>query len=475
MDDLEILLPRIRGAWMAGRSALEHCPPDWRGAIDEGGGDAALAALVGHAIAVAFRPAPAEPPEPRPLLPRLAAPSIAGSLRPRVQRILAARKCAPNVTAALLTLLAARGVSIHPADWLPGAHDEWVPDLYAPWLDWASGGAGGPSDGTLTIESYDDFPWAARLTALAQLRRTDPAAARAIVAEKAPAEPAERRVKLLEILQTGLSEADFELLEGFAADRSDRVKGLTRDLLARLAGQKDDSALAAELAQTVALSSTGLLKRRHWLNVEPLKTNAQKARRAELFGLVSLSGLAAALGAEDVQLVERVPSGDAAGIAAFFGMVARTGSDAALRGLLDRVLEDGAFSVARAPLLAERLTPDERRQRLPAMLSRDDQSFETSLAFAGPALGAVGMGALVPTPGWAALLLVLDSAIRGEEAERPQANATIQTALRNLGFLLTADAAGHVIQLCVAGGLSFADPRLELLHLNAALKPETMP
>ena len=33
-QELEASLARVRSAWMAGRSALEHCPAEWRGAVE---------------------------------------------------------------------------------------------------------------------------------------------------------------------------------------------------------------------------------------------------------------------------------------------------------------------------------------------------------------------------------------------------------------------------------------------------------
>ena len=33
MHELEASLARIRSAWMAGRSALEYCPDEWREAV----------------------------------------------------------------------------------------------------------------------------------------------------------------------------------------------------------------------------------------------------------------------------------------------------------------------------------------------------------------------------------------------------------------------------------------------------------
>src|SRR5437763_159167 len=136
MRELQDSLARISGAWMAGRSALEHCPAEWRGAVEGQHGDAALAALTGHATSVLFRAAPSTTLQARPLLPTLSLPVMAETLRPRFRRILSAQKSAPSIERQLIDLLAARDRCTHPADWMPSPRDDWAPDVYAPWLDW---------------------------------------------------------------------------------------------------------------------------------------------------------------------------------------------------------------------------------------------------------------------------------------------------------------------------------------------------
>ena len=124
MPELALSLAQLRGAWMAGRSALEHCPAEWRDAIGLGraestgaGADSdaecALAALAGHATMVLFRPAPAAPLAPRPLLPVLALPTIPESVHaappPRARG--AERRDFPRALACRLR----HGARLHPA------------------------------------------------------------------------------------------------------------------------------------------------------------------------------------------------------------------------------------------------------------------------------------------------------------------------------------------------------------------------
>jgi hypothetical protein len=362
MRELADSLARMRNAWMVGRPALAHCPPAWRSAVGEGpAAEASLTALAGQASEIAFRPASASVIVQRPLLPKLALPSIPDGLRPRVRRVLALEKSGANAAEPLLLLLAARGYSIHPAEWMPDARDDWTPDLYAPWLSWAGAETRVAPEAGLTAETYGDWPWAERRAALSDLRRRDPAGALAIIAAKAPSEPAERRAKLIEVLDEGLSEADSNFLEGLSSDRSDRVKEIARHLLARL-GKGVSTALEAELAEMVEFGKTGLIARRRQLIMKKLKTAPMNARRRELFGLVSLAGLARALGADEMQLMEAPPAGEDDAIFAFIGMVAETGSSGARRALLDRALETRSWPLDYAAPLAQRLSEDERRR-----------------------------------------------------------------------------------------------------------------
>jgi hypothetical protein len=326
MHELEDHLARIRGAWMAGRGATEHAPPAWRNAVgQDAGAEAALVALTGQALQVLFRPAPPSL-TPRALLPVLSAPTPPEATRSRIRRLLAARRTEEGGIRSLVLFLAARGYVTHPADWLPRATDDWAPPVYAPWVAWAASEAAGASPEILTADNWQDWPWAERRIALTSLRRGDPASARALIAAKAGGEPADRRLKLLETLEEGLTADDAPVLEGFAADRSDRVRALARQLLARLGRGESDASSAQELAAMVELARVGLLKRRNQLKLKPLKNPTQESRRHDLFGVVTLADLAKALGADETALLESVPVGEARVMGAFMAMVEATAS-----------------------------------------------------------------------------------------------------------------------------------------------------
>jgi hypothetical protein len=474
MQELEASLARVRSAWMAGRSALDHCPAEWREAVADRHGEAGLAALTGHATSVLFRTAPATVLEPRPLLPALVLPVMAEALRPRFRRILSAKNN-QSIERHLIDLITARGRSVHPADWLPLPTDDWVPDVYAPWLDWVRTETTAKDGHTaLAVETYDRWSWAERRAELARLRFADPAAALAIIAAKAASEPAERRLRLLEILESKLSEADAGFLESLDKDRSERVQALARTYLARLGKAADTGDLATELAETVTLGKVGLIKRRTRLVIKSLNNAAQKARRQELFTLVSVSALARALGVSELQLVEAPPDGPPEGIDAFLHMMATTGSDAALRALLNGMLADDSTPVSQLRLLASRLSAAERRALLPQIMARDAEGLEATLAIAGRELGAIPIAPLLASQTYTALSRLLDQ-LNVEDPHRAANNTALGAALNRIALLLDAPGAADLVARVGIWGVSPADPKLDLLHLNAALTTETIP
>jgi hypothetical protein len=382
MDDLTDTVARLRAAWMAGGTARKHCPPDWLQAVGDGPqAELALAALAGQALHTVFRPTPGGPLVARAPLPRLAHPPVSDTLRPRLRRLLTAH---PAMLPHLLAFLAARGVTMHPADWLPAKRAEALPPLYTPWIDWVNGGPVPP--------------------------------------KSAPRAPV-----------------------------------------------LDTDSLAAELAQMLELASVGLLQRRKRLNIQPLKTAPQNARRQLLFTQVPLAALATALGVTPANLVQIAPTGAEQGIAAFAAMVAATGTPEHQHTLCTAMLDDADCPLAGARLLAASLDKRQAAALLPAILRRETTpQFKLALDLAGPALGHAALPHILAAPG----LALLREHLTAAEPERP-AQAILSAGLTALGLLGEAKAAQSLIDTCLQAGLSPADPKLDALFLNAALTPET--
>lgn len=474
MHELTASLAQIRNAWLAGRVAIDAAPLEWREAI--GNDELALLGLAGHAIDVLSQQSPNAALETRPLLPILEAPLLPSATRARFRRLLASPKAAPSIELPLIAFVAARGFAAHPADWMPDVKDDWIPEIYAPWLDWvrAETALAVVAD-ALNQESYDRWPWSERRKALAAMRQQDPAQALAIIAAKASGEPAERRLRLIETLQIGLSDRDADYLGTLAKDRSDRVQALSRALLARLGLGGDTSELAAELAATLELKTVGLIKRHKQLVIKALKTGAQMMRRRELFGLVPLPSLAAALNASELDLAESAPDGAFHDVLDFVGCVAATGSDAAVRALVGPLLDANDAHAAAVRPLMERLSAEERRVWLPRIVARDIDMFETTLAIAGQALGQETLSTVSASPNYATLKSSVEAYAHGDDAGRAAATRTLDILLPRLGLLLDTPSARALLDEVTSWGLSPAEPRLDMLHLNIALTSENAP
>jgi hypothetical protein len=476
MRDVEAALERIRGSWLAGRPALEHCPAAWRAATAAGDGEVALIALAAHATAVLFRPAPPPALAPRPLLPALALPTLRDGARARLRRILATRKGGSSLHRQLIDLAAARGFAVHPADWMPAPDDDWLPDVYAPWLDWVRGEHRAKPDADITLETYDEWPWSERRAALTRLRARDPAAARAIIAAKAPAEPVDRRIRLIEILGGNLSLDDAAFLESLARDHSQRVQRLAASQLARLARGSEAEALATELAALLEIRKTGALRRRRQLAFPPLKTAREQDRRRVLLGVVGFAGLVRALDVSEEQALETMPAASANDLTALVEMVASTGSDDARRRLLGLILDDGEAALELAQPLGRHLSTAERHTLLPRILQRDSDGFATTVALMGRDLGATPLAALLGTPGFKDLMRMAKAAAGGaEEAQAADSAQLLEAMLAHVALLADATAAAELVARFTALGLSPVDPKLEPLRFNAALHQETTP
>jgi len=279
--------------WTMGGAAAPVAPPAWAAHLGEDAGEAELRllALSGQFLGVLVTPAPPEGLQPLPDVPALAMPALPETQRPLARRILRTVRDTGS-RRDLLRFLAARGWTLHPGDWMPAASEEDVPDVYAPWRDWAEGSAiARPATGEqLTEQNWDDYWPAARNVALTALRRRDPAAAMALLAAKLGGESAEVRLRLVGLLATRLSDADRPFLESLAADRAPKVKALAAALLARLGHGSAVGEEAAELAGFFELQTKGLIRRTRVVAARQMKTPAQRSRRQALFEAVDLAG-----------------------------------------------------------------------------------------------------------------------------------------------------------------------------------------
>lgn len=160
-------------------------------------------------------------------------------------------------------------------------------------------------------DELDETTWAKGLPArrarfIAERRRHDAAAARAMVESVWAQESADMRVRLLAAFENGLSTEDQPFLEGLAKDRAPRVRALAQRFIARITGQSGGHPAIAACLERIRRSTTGILKKRPTLVLElpaTVKEHEVKAWIRETFAEVSCEELARALELTESEMI----------------------------------------------------------------------------------------------------------------------------------------------------------------------------
>jgi hypothetical protein len=453
-------LGEVLSRWMMGAAAAPAAAM-WKAEIGTEPGEAELRllALSGQFLSTAILAQPPRDLQAVPDVPKLDLPTLPDPLRPLTRRLL---QNPSGHRGDILHFLAGRGWTMHPDDWMPAAGDDVAPDVYDPWRDWAqaaaSGEAGGGSDEDLTADNWDDHRPAARRTALAALRRRDPAAARVLLEAKVASEGADVRLRLLGVLATRLSDADMPFLQGIvASDRAPKVRLLATSLLARLghgSAAKDD---VVELAVFFELRSKGFLRRRRIVVPRSLKTDAQNIRRHALIEAADFTAFAEALGLGAAELAAAWSWGEDDHVdLAFATMAQRSASDAVVEALCDSLAENPVEHRVALFALVPRLA-DARRKALARHVAARHDVYEHVLAVGGPACRIDGA---IDLPAGRALIGVLASDSSSQAGQLP---------MLALGLIASRRAAAQALDRLAAAGLLQGDPRLDMIRLNAAL------
>ena len=456
-------LGQVLTRWTMGLPAAPSAP-FWKAELGEEPVEAELRllALSGQFLGMAVIAEPPTELRELPDLPALALPAMPATLRPLARRVLAAGDARHKRD--LAHFVAARGWTLHPADWMPAANDDDAPDVYAPWRAWAQAAAATVerrASGGLTAANWEDFWPAARKAALAELRGRDPAAARAVLEARFADEGADARLRMLAVTGQGLSEADVPFLEGIAAaDRAPKVKALAISLLARLGRGSAVGEDVIELAGFFAVGAKGLLRRTRTVTAQAIKTSAQRNRRQALFENADYSAFAAALGLSADELTAAWPWRDDAdadwGVA---NMAGRSASDAIVAAIAEAQADYGSGNLQLLHQLTPRLTPVQC-SAITGQLLRRGRSYREALAVAG---GGVNIDAVNNVPAEAAMIRAL-----GVADARP---GDIAPEMQALGMLASRAAAQRAYEgLVRSAGLLQADPRLDMIRLNAALE-----
>lgn len=473
-SDLLGALEDVKGPWMVGGSALRNAPSSWQSAAEnDPQPDLALLAVAGQALQIGLQPVPGGELQGLAPLPRLSSPTPPPQARLQIRRLAQVNKLAEAQVATVIRFLAARGYSVHPIDYMPKRFQQ-LPDIYAPWASWQS--AAGVDDEssdleTITAENWDGWMPAERRMALSQLRREQPEEARQLIAEKAPSLSAEERLRIIQSLGEELGPEDQSLLEGFASDRSGKVRQLVTQFLARMGAVDDDAADIAEYADFFAAAKKRL-RGGHKITPNRLKTKAQRTRRGELAAKLSLQSLVKGLKlTSELDLIDGWEHTEDDASDELVRMVAATGSDQATRALASRIASLDGVSVEAFTALLDRLDNDGRRELLPRVLQNEDASFSATVICSQGFWGEMPLGQLTNLRAFKQLRKLV-----GDHASNDgMRQETCRQGLFSLGLLVDQSAAAELISLFTNAGLFSSDPMLGLLKLNECLPPGELP
>jgi len=205
----------------------------------------------------------------------------------------------------------------------------------------------------ISVDNWTTFPKASRRAFVADTRRLDPAAGRALIETVWKSEPAAVRAALLEALATGLGPEDKPFLDGLAGDRSESVKQTAAQLLARvpategydqrlaeaaLCFKRGGKGIVAGLMKSIGVGGDGLAFALPSSPKDKMDWNERLLLRQRLFGGLRVAELAAATGATADEIVAAFPADE----------------HVILMLLLDAAVTDGDVATARR-LVARRL------------------------------------------------------------------------------------------------------------------------
>lgn len=441
----------LKGCFMVGGDTQKARPADWQD-LD----DLSVLALTGQFTRVATRPSAPPTLSHRPEIPVLTLPAMADDLRPLLRRLLEDKNISST---SVIKLIASRGYSVNPVDWMPKQSDADLPPLYDPWRDWLDNHVPDQVDLILSAETWDRLPPHSRHRQLTELHGRDAGAARQLVEAIAPTVSADQRLRLLGCLRKHISEGDKDLLETFANDRSSKVKTLVQHQLARLGNAvTDDENAAKEVPDFLQLKRLGLLGRKQAIKARALKNDAQRKRRAKVLAQTTLGSVAEALDVSPDSLVDMWAMDEATDDIA--NLIARSGTDHQVARFAQRMIEHEA--VVPQPLL-DRLTADQKNTFGRDVMRTDDWRLTDTRRWISPGANAVSNEALTT---FKALPELMEKTVSNEHSAQEE---TIAQAIGGLALIVDRDAASALLESFAAAGIMTADLRLTLLRLNAAL------
>jgi len=243
--------------------------------------------------------------------------TIPEALRRPLIRLLNGKRAGEDVALAVAWAMGRLKLRLHPFD-LPKldsfvtAHAEFLGAAAQHWAASSKEDVPASAQNYFDAEELEEANWASaplfrRALFLEEQRRDDAQAARAMLEQVWPQQNPDARLRLLAALQTGLNPDDQPFLESLAKDRAPRVRTLAQKLLARLPGHSGSHPALAACLERIQRSTTGLLRKRTVLKLQPpanIQERAVKAWLSEAFADVSCDELARALNLTEGGMME---------------------------------------------------------------------------------------------------------------------------------------------------------------------------
>lgn len=496
-DNITQAINNLQRRWMIGQVDnidLKQLPKEWQTAFQalppERWNLAALAWSSQFDL-MALRPELSGELSTRAELPELDLPLLPHPIRPLFRSVLVQCERERATTLPLfLALLQQRGYVAHPVDWLPESKSLELPTVYWPWLQWMheqSGADAFATMDTVDVDNWDDYYPAARVLLLKAQRSQNPEDTRELIAQCMSREVAEHRLKILQVLEIGLSSEDVPFLSTLLSDRSGKVARLAGHYLRRLGQTQPESKdqkqqadnelpLAQELAQQYELSRSGLIKKKSVLKPRKLKSKKQQAIRTEQIGQVELTELAAVLELSLNCLIE-VWAFDAnreQDNLNFIQNAVDSLPDNDIQTLSSKLLGSGLDAegelVYALKLLWARLNASQQLHSLEQLIRRKKglQRFQDYLALLDQPLpeSVLDIATIKSSPAWKAL----SQDIKADTTEHGYLNHhTNLEALLALGLLVSKPVAGELLELLLGLGVNKSDPALDSIKINVSL------
>nr|MBX2854115.1 hypothetical protein [Paracoccaceae bacterium] len=153
-------------------------------------------------------------------------------------------------------------------------------------------------------------------------------------------------------------------------------------------------------------------------------------------------------------------------------LLARTGEDQALAAFVEKLCGADADDIpVIAPLMAERTTMETQAALARQALTKAG-SFGLILDCCGDALGLFSFAEITSSPAYEEMKAALPKSSADEPPPAP-VDESVNAALFAVGLLADAHAAQRILEdVTTSPEFSPADPRLDMLRLNAALPPQ---